>query len=75
MGLFDKLKETAEGAFEDVKDKVSDATGVDVDSALDAAGSRPLRAPTARSRRSSRSARPRTSSPNSEPTLIPLIKE
>ena len=37
MGLFDKLKDAAGDAMQGAKDKVSEATGVDVDGALDVA--------------------------------------
>jgi hypothetical protein len=44
VGLLDKFKDTADGLVQDAKDRVGDATGVDVDrvvegtaSALDAA--------------------------------------
>jgi hypothetical protein len=39
MGLFDKIKEAAgvDNLVQGAKDKVSDATGIDVDSTLEAA--------------------------------------
>jgi gas vesicle protein len=37
MGLFDKIKDKADGLVQDAKDKVTDVTGVDADKLLDAA--------------------------------------
>ena len=39
MGLFDKLKDAAEGLADRAKDKVGEVTGVDADKLIDAAGS------------------------------------
>lgn len=39
MGLLDKFKDKAGDLVQGAKDKVSDATGIDVDATLDAAGS------------------------------------
>jgi hypothetical protein len=39
MGLFDKLKDAAGDVVQGAKDKVSEATGIDVDSTLEAADS------------------------------------
>jgi hypothetical protein len=39
MGIFDRLKDSAEGLVEAAKDKVSDVTGVDTDKLIDAASS------------------------------------
>jgi gas vesicle protein len=39
MGLFDKIKDKADGLVQDAKDKVTDVTGVDADKLLEAADS------------------------------------
>jgi hypothetical protein len=39
MGLFDKLKEKTDSVVQGAKDRVSDATGIDADKLIDAAGS------------------------------------
>jgi hypothetical protein len=39
MGLFDRMKGVADDLVQGAKEKVSDATGVDADKLIDAAGS------------------------------------
>jgi hypothetical protein len=39
VGLLDRFKETADGVVQGAKDKVSDATGVDVDQVIEGATS------------------------------------
>lgn len=39
MGLFDKIKEKTDSVVQGAKDRVSDATGIDADKLIDAAGS------------------------------------
>jgi hypothetical protein len=36
MGIFDRLKDSADGLVQAAKDKVSDVTGVDTDKLIDA---------------------------------------